>query len=97
MNYCCITRRQTDIKWKGNFISRDILFLAKSLKDQYANVTAREAIQTIQNEYSHFMSAKTHNIKHGDNKALTKVVKEFLRYLENGIENNSIKIGGYRA
>ena len=91
LGYCCITRRETDIKWKRNFISRDLLFHAKRIKEENG-YTMREAIQTIQNRYSHFLVGKPAK----DSKQLSKIVREFVADLNKNPLGDG-NIGGYRA
>lgn len=88
--YCCITRRATNIKWKGNFISRDLLFHAKRIKEEN-KYTMREAIQTIQNRYSHFLVGKSFD----NAKQLSKIVREFISDLNRNPLGD--RVGGYRA
>lgn len=89
--YCCVTRIQTSNKWKSNLIHPMIMEIANIVRDENGYMM-REAIQVIQNRYSHFLVGK----KPKNPKQLSLIVRNFIKDVRDNpktLEN----IGGYRA
>lgn len=88
MPFCSITKVKTDLKYKGYFFTREIMFHAERIS-QARNINKKKALCVIANRMDHYMTGKTFD----NPKELTAIIKGFYSELENDPHSGEI----YRA